>query len=129
MNKNDLKAISTSKAAEPLGHYSQAIVCQNLVFVAIQLGIPPEGFTSVGTIEEQTRHALHNVEQILIAAGSDLQKVVKVTIFIADIALWDEVNKIYSEFFKDHKPARGVIPTKEFHHGFQVAFDVTASVS
>lgn len=122
------KEISTEKAAKPLGHYSQAIVCNNMIYVATQLGIKPHEPVVVGSIEEQTRQAIYNVKEILKAAGSDLNKVVKVTIYISDIDLWDRVNIVYSELFGDHKPARGVIPTGTFHKGFQVAFDVIAAL-
>ncbi len=123
-----MKMISTDKAAKPLGHYSQAVVQNGFVFLATQLGIDPSNPQKVGNIEEQTKNALNNVKLILEAAGSDLSKILKVTIFISDMNLWDQVNKIYSDFFGTHRPARGVIPTKDFHKGFQVAIDVIASL-
>lgn len=123
-----MKIISTDKAAKPLGHYSQAIAQNGFVFLATQLGIDPQNPSKVGTIEEQTLHALNNVKEILKAAGSDIHKIVKVTLFISDMQHWDIINRIYTEFFGAHRPARGVIPTKDFHKGFQVAIDVIASV-
>jgi len=123
-----IKSIATPHAAKPLGHYSQAIVHNGTVYVATQLGIIPDKPIVVGSIEEQTATALNNVKEILRAAGSDLNKVLKVTIYIADIRLWDQVNQVYMQFFGDHKPARGVIPCGEFHKGFQVAIDVIASL-
>lgn len=119
--------ISTEKAAKPLGHYSQATVHNGVIYVATQLGITPGKPVVPGTIEEQTTAALTNVQEILRAAGSDLDKVLRVTIYLADIQLWDRVNAVYAEFFKQHKPARGVIPAGTFHRGFHVAFDVIAA--
>ena len=125
----DLMPIFTEAAPKPLGHYSQAIVHHDTVYVATQLGIVPNQHPIVvGTVEEQTRQILKNIEAILVAAGSELSRVIRVTIYLADIALWDEVNRIYTQFFPEHKPARGVIPVKELHHGFQVAMDVIAAV-
>lgn len=124
-----MEIIATEKAAKPLGHYSQAIVHNGTIYIATQLGIEPGKPIVVGTIEEQTKAALINVREILRAAKSDLNKVLKVTIYLSDISLWDRVNAVYMEFFMDHKPARGVIPSGgEFHKGFQVAIDVIAMV-
>lgn len=126
---SEIKYISTEKAAKPMGHYSQAVVYKDTIYVAAQLGIPPEGKPiQVGSIEQQTETALNNVKQILQAAGSDINKVLKVTIYIADINLWDKVNLIYGKFFGDHKPARAVVPTQTLHLGFQVGFDVIAAL-
>lgn len=123
-----MKFISTERAAKPLGHYSQATVDDNgTIYVATQLGIAPGKPIVVGSIEEQTERALSNIREILRAAGSDLHKVLRVTVYVADIRYWDEVNAVYTKFFGDHKPARGIIPCGEFHKGFQVAFDVIAS--
>ncbi len=123
---SEIQSIETKNAAAPLGHYSQAIVYNGTVYVATQLGIIPNKPIMVGSIEEQTKAALNNVQAILQAAGSDLTKVLKITIYLSDIQLWDRVNVVYTQFFKGHKPARGVIPSGTFHKGFQVAIDAIA---
>jgi 2-iminobutanoate/2-iminopropanoate deaminase len=123
-----IKFISTELAAKPLGHYSQATVHNGTIYVATQLGIVPGKPIVVGSIQEQTEAALNNIREILKAAGSDLDKVLRVTVYVADIQFWDEVNAVYIQFFGKHKPARGVIPCKTLHKGFQVAFDVIAAV-
>lgn len=123
-----IQFIETKNAALPLGHYSQAVMHNKTVYVATQLGIVPDKPIIVGSIEEQTKAALNNIQAILHAAGSDLTKVLKITIYLSDIQLWDQVNAVYMQFFKDHKPARGVIPSGTFHKGFQVAIDAIASL-
>jgi reactive intermediate/imine deaminase len=123
-----IKLVSTERAAKPLGHYSQATVHNGTIYVATQLGIVPGKPIVVGSIEEQTEAALNNIREILKAAGSDLDKVLRVTVYVADIRFWDEVNAVYTKFFGNHKPARGIIPCGTFHKGFQVAFDVIAAV-
>lgn len=126
----DIKFISTEKAAKPRGYYSQAVTHGDTIYVAAQLGIfPNQEPIQVGTIEEQIEQALKNVQEILIAAGSDLNRVLKVTIYVADISLWDRINKVYTEVFDQHKPARAIVPVKELHLGFQVAVDVIAALS
>lgn len=124
----EIRVVETKDAASPLGHYSQAVIHNETVYVATQLEITPNKPIIVGSIEEQTKAALSNVQAILHAAGSDLTKVLKITIYLSDIQLWDQVNAVYMQFFKDHKPARGVIPTGTFHKGFQIAIDAIASL-
>jgi 2-iminobutanoate/2-iminopropanoate deaminase len=121
-----IQFISTKKASLPGGHYSQAVVFQNLIFVSGQLPITPEGKKITGHISDQTRQVLDNVQAILEDAGSNLSSVLKSTIYISDITLWDQVNNIYADYFQDHKPARAVVPTKDLHHGFLIEMEVIA---
>lgn len=124
----DIKRISTPNAPKPAGHYSQATVYNGLVFVAGQLSIDPAtGAHKTGTIEEQTELALSNVLAILQAAGSDWSRVLKMTVYVADINLWDAVNKVYGQMLGEHRPARAVIPTGALHHGFLIEIDAVAA--
>lgn len=123
-----MEKITTPNAPIPAGHYSQAVVHNGLVFVSGQLPLNPDRRTfEVYSIEEQTRQALTNLKEILTAAGSDLSKVLKVTVYIADISLWGRVNEVYAAFFGNHKPARSVVPTKNLHYGFMIEIDAIAS--
>lgn len=124
-----MKAIETPNAPLPAGHYAQAIVHNGLVYVSGQLPVDPQtGEKRVASIEEQTSQALKNVAAILKAAGSDLDQVVKATVYISDIALWDGVNRVYAEFFGAHRPARAIVPTQALHFGFQIEIEVVAAV-
>jgi len=124
-----MKPISTKNAPKPAGHYSQAIVHNGQVFVSGQLPIDPKtGEKILGPIEEQTGQVLRNVQAILEAAGSKIEQVLKVTIYIPDMNLWGQVNAVYADFFKDHRPARAVVPTRELHHGFKIEMEVIAAV-
>lgn len=124
----EIKRISTPDAPTPAGHYSQATVYNGLVFVAGQLSIDPaSGAHMTGTIEEQTEIALNNVLAILQAAGSDWSRVLKMTVYVADINLWDAVNKVYGRMLGEHRPARAVIPTGALHHGFLIEIDAVAA--
>ncbi len=123
-----IRTIQTEKAPIPAGHYSQAVVYNGLVFVAGQLAIDPQtGERKLGSIEEQTEQVLKNVSEILKAAGSDMKLVLKMTVFVADIGLWERVNEVYSRVMGEHRPARAVIPTKELHHGFLIEIDAIAA--
>jgi 2-iminobutanoate/2-iminopropanoate deaminase len=124
-----MKEISTKDAPAPAGHYSQAVVHNKTVYVSGQLPIDPEtGEKRVGSIEEQTEQALKNVFGIVTAAGSDVQHVLKTTVYISDIGLWDRVNAVYSRLFGTHRPARAVVPTRELHFGFQIEVEAVAAV-
>jgi len=125
-----MEYIKTSKAPAPAGHYSQGIRHNDLVFVSGQLAIDPAtGEKKLGSIEEQTKQVLTNVHAILLAGGSDLSQVIKVTIFISDISYWDRVNAVYKQFFGAHKPARAIIPSRDLHHGFLIELEAIAIAS
>jgi 2-iminobutanoate/2-iminopropanoate deaminase len=124
----EIKAINTPNAPTPGGHYSQAVVYNGLVFVSGQLSIDPRtGEKKLGSIEEQTEQALKNVAEILKGAGSDLSRLLKVTIYISDISLWGAVNTVYARMLGEHRPARAVIPTRELHYGFLIEIEAVAA--
>jgi len=123
-----MEAIETRDAPTAAGHYSQAIVHNGLVFVAGQLPIDPKDRNRpVGSIEEQTERTLRNVESILVAAGSGLDRVLQMTIYISDIELWGGVNIAYARVMGAHKPARAVVPVKDLHHGYQIEIQAIAA--
>ena len=124
----EIKIIETIDAPTPAGHYSQAIVHNNLVYVSGQLAIDPQtGERKLGSIEEQTEQVLINVGGILRAANSDLSLVLKMTVYIADIELWGTVNRVYAKVMGENRPARAIVPTKELHHGFLIEIDCIAA--
>ena len=123
-----MQAIATPDAPTAAGHYSQAIVHNGVVYVAGQLPIDPKDRNrAVGSIEEQTERTLRNVEAILVAAGSGLDRVLQMTIYISDIELWGGVNAAYGRVMGGHKPARAVVPVKELHYGYQIEIQAIAA--
>ena len=124
----EIKTVNTQNAPSPGGHYSQAVVYNGLIFVAGQLAIDAQtGEKKLGSIEEQTEQALKNVSEILRAAGSDLSRVLKITVYISDISLWDKVNSVYARIMGEHRPARAVIPTRDLHYGFLIEIEAIAA--
>ncbi|MCC6319290.1 MAG: RidA family protein [Gemmatimonadaceae bacterium] len=124
-----MQFVQTETAPVPAGHYSQAVVHNGVVYVAGQLAIVPgQSEHAVGTIGEQTEQTLRNVQAILRAAGSDLDHVLQMTIYISDIALWGEVNAAYVRMMGSHKPARAVVPVKDLHYGYQIEIQAIAAV-
>lgn len=124
-----MHAVSTPSAPTPAGHYSQAMVHNGLVFVAGQLPIVPGSASrEVGSIEEQTRQVLSNVRAILEASGSGLDRVLQVTVYVTDMALWGRFNTVYAEVMGAHKPARAVVPVNPLHYGYNVEVQAIAAV-
>jgi len=81
-----------------------------------------------GSIEAQTELSLRNVEAVLLAAGSDLNHVVQMTIYISDIELWGRVNEVYARILGEHRPARAIVPVKDLHFDTQIEIQATAAV-
>lgn len=124
-----MKSISTDRSPKPGGHYSQAVEHNGVIYIAGQLPFDPEsGEKVLGSIEDQTKQVLSNLEAILIEAGSDRDHVLKTTAYISDMSLWGAVNKTYETFFANHKPARAVVPVLPLHHGFLIEIDAVAAV-
>lgn len=125
-----MKTIHVPGALVPAGHYTQAIVSNGLVFVS---GILPiDMFTGEkfadADIDRQTELVLANLEKILLAAGSDLRRVVRTTVYVSDGAYWAPVNAIYAQLFGDHRPARTMVPTGPLHYGVKIELDAVAEV-
>ena len=120
--------IQTPDAPVPGGHYSQAVVHGDLVFISGILPITPAGEKLTdATIAEQTQQILMNLDAILKAAGSKRDNVLKVSVFISDISAWGTVNQLYSEFFGDHRPARSIVPCSPLHYGFGIELEAVAT--
>jgi 2-iminobutanoate/2-iminopropanoate deaminase len=115
----------------PAAHspYSHAVIANGLVFVSGQIPVRPGGGPTevVGnTMQEQTRQSLRNVQTILKAAGSSLDRVVKVTVLLARPDLYKEMNEAYAEFFPDARPARSMVRFGADIPGVLVAIDAIA---
>jgi 2-iminobutanoate/2-iminopropanoate deaminase len=122
-----IRPVETSEAPLPGGHYSQAIVANGFVFVAGQLPIKPGTRNEIPAgIDAQTRQALSNVDAILRAASSSLDRVVSVTVYVTDIANWPEVNRVYAEVLGKHRPARVVAVSPQLHFGSLVEIQAVA---
>lgn len=106
-----MKLIETNDAPLPRGHYSQAVVSNGLVFVAGILPIIPNTNRQLPDgIKPQVEQVLNNLDAILKASGSNLQKLISVQIFIPNPDYWTDVNEVYAKYLGNHRPARTVIP-------------------
>ncbi len=122
-----MQFIETKNAPLPGGHYSQAVVSNGFVFISGQLPINPVTKEKItGSITDQTKQVIENTKSILESVDCNLNNIVKTTVYVSDIELWDSVNDVYKSFFKEHKPARAVVPTRELHFGFKIEMDAIA---
>ena len=106
----EISYISTKKAPAAIGPYSQGIVAGNLVFTSGQLPIDPSSGDLVNDdIKLATKTSLENVKSILEEAGSSIEKVIKVTVYVTNMDDFSIINEVYSEYFAEHKPARSLV--------------------
>jgi len=123
------KTVYTKDAPEPIGPYSQAIQFNNLIFTSGQIPIDPvSGQFIDGDIKAQTKQTIRNIENILTAGGSDISKVIKVTVYLKDINEFAAMNEIYEEYFGKSKPARSTIEATKLPKGALIELDAIAFV-
>lgn len=119
--------VAVAGLAPPGGHYSHAVCHGDLVFVSGQLGARADGtHTAELPFEDQVRQALANLRAALVAAGADLDSVVKLTAYIVDVAHWPRFNAVYASVMGAARPARTVVPVPELHYGYLVEVDAVA---
>ena len=121
-------AVKTEHAPAALGPYSQAIQANGMIFLSGQLGLVPETGKLPEGIEEQTRQVIQNLAAVLQAAGSDLGRVVKTTIFLANMSDFSTVNAIYGQAFTDAPPARSTVEVAALPLGGLVEIEAIALV-
>ncbi len=121
--------ISTSKAPAAIGPYSQAIEHNGFIYVSGQLPIDPAtGAFPEGGIKAQTEQSIKNLQAILEEGGSGLGKVLKTTVFLADMGDFGAMNEVYSEYFKASFPARCAFAVKTLPKGAMVEIECVAAV-
>ncbi len=122
--------IQTENAPAAIGPYSQAIKAGGFVFVSGQIPIDPEtGEFVSGGIAEQTERVLKNLKAVLKAAGSDLNQVVKTTVFLADMKEFSGMNEVYATFFPEPPPARATVAAAGLPRDARVEIEAVALVS
>jgi len=121
--------VNTSKAPAPVGPYSQAVRCGNMLFVSGQVPLDPEsGELVLNSFAEQCHRVLLNLKIILEAGDSALENVLKVTIYMQNLAQFNELNEIYSEYFDASKPARACVEVSALPKGVAVEMDAIAEI-
>jgi 2-iminobutanoate/2-iminopropanoate deaminase len=125
MSKDNVpRPITTDKAPAAIGPYSQAVAVNGLVFVSGQIPLDPEtGAMVAGSIEEKTHRVMKNLKAVAEAAGTDLARAVKTTIFLKDMDDFAVVNAAYSEYFEGAPPARSTIQVAALPKGAELEIE------
>ncbi len=122
-----IQTITTYDAPLPGGHCSQGVVSGDVIFVSGQLpAVPLTGSKVTGDISTQTLQALKNVLSVVKAGGGDITTIARTTIYITDVRHWEEVNRVYAEFFGPVHPARSIITVAALHYGCLVEIEAVA---
>ena len=122
------KIISANDAPQAIGPYSQATQANGFLFISGQLGVTPQGEFAGADVSSQANRSLQNLEAILTEAGLGFESVVKTTIFLADMADFAAVNKIYADYFKQPYPARSTVAVKTLPKGGLVEIEAIAAM-
>ncbi len=121
-----MQTISTSRAPQAIGPYSQGKIVGDFIFTSGQIALNPNGEFIDGDIVAQTRQVLENLSAILEEADSSLAKVVKTNVFLADMGDFGAMNEIYAEYFGDNKPARSTVAVKTLPKNAKVEIECIA---
>ncbi len=122
-----MEIIQTDLAPQAIGPYSQAIKAHGLVFASGQIPLDPATMQLVeGGIREQTERVLENLQAVLAAAGSALDRVVKTTVYLADMNEFAAMNEVYAKYFSETKPARATVQVARLPRDVRVEIDVVA---
>ena len=124
-----MKVISTDKAPAAVGPYSQAVVDGDVVYASGQIPVDPATGEMKSDVREAARQSLTNLKNLLEAAGSDLENVIKVMIFITDMSKFGELNEVYAEFFSNHRPARSCVEVSALPKGAVLEIEAIARVN
>jgi 2-iminobutanoate/2-iminopropanoate deaminase len=124
------RIILSHEAPDPIGPYSQAIQAGELIFTSGQIALDPLGGDLLkGTVVEQTEQVLKNLKAVLEEAGSAMEKVIKTTIYLKDMADFVQVNEVYARYFGDALPARSTVEVARLPKDALVEIDCIASVA
>jgi len=121
--------VKTNKAPDAIGPYSQAVKINKMVFLSGQIAIDPNNQQFIdGDIETQTKRVLDNLKNLLEASGSNLESVVKTTIYLTDINDFSKVNEIYASYFSKGKPARSTVCVEALPKNAKLEIDAIAEI-
>jgi len=126
LQNDDKKIVFTKNAPKPIGPYSQAVIADDFIYVSGQIAIDETGEIINGNVVDETRLIMHNISNILKSAGSDLEDVVKVSIFMTDLMFSKEMNQAYGLFFDGKYPARETVQVAALPKNARVEISVIA---
>jgi len=123
------REIKTDKAQSAKGLLSQALVSGDFIFTAGFIPVTPDGKMVEGSTEDKFKQVMKNIQEVLLAAGANLDDVLKATIYVTDMAILPDLNKLYVTYFKEPYPAREAVCVKELPLGASIEISVIARVN
>lgn len=123
-----MQKVFSEKLASPVGPYSPALRVGKWIFFSGQIGLNLDGNLIQGSIEEETRQVLKNLQELCKASGIELSQIVKTTIFLTDLNNFFKVNEVYEQFFKEPYPARSTVGVSALPKGARVEIEAIAIV-
>lgn len=121
-----MKSILSSNAPAAIGPYCHATVVNNMVFTSGQIPLTMDGTIVSDDVQEQTKQVLENLKAVLLDSGSNLESVVKTTIFISDMNDFPLINEVYGSYFSEHLPARSCVEVSRLPKDVKVEIEVIA---
>ena len=121
-----IKTVTSDKSPAAIGPYAQAVKVGNIVYTSGQIPMTPEGELITGDIHDQARQVLVNLQNLLEASGSSLDKVIKTTIYLTNMDDFIAINTIYAEFFVGRFPARSTVAVKTLPKNVDIEIDAIA---
>lgn len=120
--------INTPNAPQAIGAYSQAYIHNGIIYTSGQIALTPQGDFINGDIVAQSTQVIENLKAVLESSGSSLQKVIKTTVFLSDMAHFNDFNGIYAQYFDSHKPARSTVAVKALPKGALIEIECIATI-
>jgi len=124
-----MRLVATDAAPKAIGPYSQGVIANGFLYTAGQIALDPASMEVVqGDVKVQTDRVMRNLAAILAAAGTSLDRVVKTTVFLVDMADFPAMNEVYAKHFGEHRPARSTVAVRTLPKNVLVEIDVVALV-
>lgn len=124
-----MKIIHSDRLPTPGGHYSPAIISGNSLYISGQLPISLTSPRPQGELAEQAQTVFNNIDILLETTGINKQHLVNVQVYLSDVALWPEFNRLYAQWIGDHRPARTVVPCSALHYGALLEMSTIAEIA
>lgn len=124
-----MKIIHSDRLPTPGGHYSPAIISGNSLYISGQLPISLASPRPQGELAEQAQTVFNNIDILLDTVGINKRHLVNVQVYLSDVALWPEFNRLYAQWIGDHRPARTVVPCSALHYGALLEMSAIAEIA
>lgn len=129
MKAKKMTEIRCAAAPAPGGHYAQAVLHRDTLYVSGQLGVTSDTPDAEKvSIADQVNFALNNIAAIGGVVGAQIDDIVRCTVYVTDIVHWDEANRAYAAFFGSHRPARSIVPCRPLHFGALIEIEAVVAV-